>query len=137
MGRVVRNQEPCVKHAIILLKHWRSVNRLPRFKSFVAEMIVLSAARDLRLYSIIELSCLNLFARSLIYLDLRAASAYDPQVLRYGHLGLYDIDEWAARIAGNIDSGKSMRKRLIILNPMTPILDVIRNVRPAKLRRWS
>jgi len=131
INNYVRDEQVAVKQAVLLVKHWRSMKHLPDLRSFTIELIVLSAVHRLRLEHE-NITCKSIFHRSLILLDLSRKSAVCPRTLRYGHLGLYVRDQWRDWIAGNDGV-----KRLIIVNPMMPILDVIRSVESAKIKQWS
>jgi len=99
-------------------------------------MVVLSASHRLRLEGN-EMCCLELFRRTLELIDLHDRSSAQPRILRYGHLGLYDVSDWSDAIQDNINSTKAKNKRLGILNPVTPVLNVINSVIPGILKQWS
>lgn len=136
---VIRNESATVRRCIMLMKYWRMAQGLPSFKSFFAEVVVLNAAHHLRLEAAAGvgrsgggLRCRALFARSLKLLDFSGLVASKPRVLRSDHLGLYDEEAWGSWIAG---AGGG--KRLVVVNPALPLLDVTFSVQPAHLWEWS
>merc|ERR1719162_488696 len=93
----------------------------------------MTAARRLRVEGR-RVDCKSIFRRALDILDLRWQTAWPPRVLDFGHLRYYDKREWGDWIAGQTPANFS--KRLLIVNPVLPLLDVIHNVQPRELSMW-
>lgn len=129
----MRMEKDVVKQAVILMKQWRTHASLPNFKSFVAELLVLTAARRIRMDRQ-RMDVKGLLRRSLDILDLRWQTAWPPRVLEYSYLKYYEGSEWGEWIAGRTPANFS--KRLLIVNPVLPLLDVIHKVQPRELYIW-
>jgi len=81
------------------------------------------------------MTVLSIFTRVLQLLDLSEATARAPRYLTLEFLGLYDPADWDGWYPDPEQSGHG--HRIILVNPMTPILDALHSVSVQALRGWS
>eukprot|EP00927_Polykrikos_kofoidii_P050468 TRINITY_DN44384_c0_g1_i1.p1 TRINITY_DN44384_c0_g1~~TRINITY_DN44384_c0_g1_i1.p1 ORF type:complete len:369 (-),score=53.48 TRINITY_DN44384_c0_g1_i1:291-1397(-) len=131
----VKNQTETVKKAIVLLKFWRDFWKLSQFKSFFVELIAMSVAEELRREVGKNVTIRKILKRSFGILDLSDCTAKEPRMLLLDHLSFYEPNTWSEWIP----KAEAMwhGHRLVLVNPMTPILDALFSVSTSSLIAWS
>lgn len=120
-----------VKQTVVLLKHWRNSRQLHCLKSAFVEMIAIAAGHNLQRDGLQHPTMLEVFRECLALLSLSNVKAGLPRVISFEHLGLYDEERWTAWLPARPSS------RLVLVNPLTPILDMLFSVTSRTLQSWS